>query len=385
MPWKKSSVEVQRYDQVRTLLLQREEVGVICARFGVSRQTAYKYLRRFKSDGKVGLRDRSRRPHKALEQRSSYWRTRTLRLRRSHPTWGGRKLRWLLKKRFGNRSRTLPSERTLQRWLASAGLLRRLTPRRRVHGRAGMRCSCARRSNDVWTFDLKGWFCTGDGSKVEPLTIRDLWSRFVLWVHPLAPRSEAAVRRVCQRLFRRHGRPGVIRCDRGAPFFGDGPHGFTRLSLWWWRLGIRVEFVRRGAINNNAHEQMHGVMKKELAIAHTARVQAHLLECWRRRYNEQRPHEKLGMRVPAACYRPRPALLPKLAEPQYPKGTLVRRVQTNGRITLRNWRGSIGRAFGGLLIGLTPTGLMRYRVYFARLYLGNLDLNAGRKLLIAPY
>ena len=196
MPWKKSSVEAQRYELVTTLLLQREEVRVICARFGVSRQTAYKFLRRFKSDGKAGLRDRTRRPHKAPTEQASYWRGRALRLRQSHPTWGGRKLRWLLERRFGNRSKTLPSERTLQRWLASAGLLRRVTRRRRVHALVGIRCSCARRSNAVWTFDLKGWFCTGDGSKIEPLTIRDLWSRFVLWVHPLAPRSEAAVRRV---------------------------------------------------------------------------------------------------------------------------------------------------------------------------------------------
>jgi transposase InsO family protein len=385
MPWKKSSLEAQRYELVKMLLLRREEVGVICAGFGVSRQTAYKFLRRFKSEGKVGLRDRTRRPHKAANERSSCWRGRTLRLRRSHLTWGSRKLRWLLEKRFGNRTTTLPSERTVQRWLASAGLLRRVTRRRRVHALEGKRCSCARRSNDVWTFDLKGWFWTGNGSKVEPLTIRDLWSRFVLWVHPLKPRNEAAVRRVCQYLFRRYGLPRVIRCDRGAPFFGDGPHGFTRLSLWWWRLGIKVEFVRRGAINNNAHEQMHGVMKKELAIAHTPRRQAHLLERWRRCYNEQRPHEKLGMRVPAACYRRCPAPLPKLEEPRYSEGLLVHRVETSGCISLQNWRGSIGRAFGHLPIGLTPVGPKRYRVYFAKLYLGHLDLNAGGKLDIAPY
>jgi transposase InsO family protein len=358
---------------------------VICERFGVSRQTAYKFLERFKSEGKVGLRNRTCRPHKVQTEQSSHWRGRTLRLRRSHPTWGGRKLRWLLKKRFGNRSKTLPSERTLQRWLASAGLLRRVTLRRRVHALLGIRCSCARRSNAVWTFDLKGWFRTHNGSKIEPLTIRDLWSRFVLWVHPLAPRSEAAVRRVCQRLFRRHGLPRVIRCDRGAPFFGDGPHGFTRLSLWWWRLGIKVEFVRRGAINNNAHEQMHGVLKKELAIARTPRMQAQLLERWRQVYNEQRPHENLGMRVPASCYRSRAAPLPGLRQPRYPQGSLIRHVQTNGCITLHNWRGSIGRAFGHLPIGLTPTDPGYYRVYFAELYLGALDLNAGPKFSIEPY
>jgi putative transposase len=385
MPWKKSSVEAQRYDLVKALLIGREDVGAICAQYGVSRQTAYKFLHRFETEGKVGLRDRTRRPHKTQLDLSTCWRHRVLRLRRARPTWGGRKLRWLLRRRFGNPGSTLPSERTLQRWLASAGLVRTVTVRRQVRALEHRRGSRARKCNDVWTFDLKGWFCTGDGSKIEPLTIRDLWSRFVLWVQPLAPRNETAVRRVCERLFRRHGLPRVIRCDRGAPFFGDGPHGYTRLSLWWWRLGIRVEFVRRGRVDNNAHEQMHGVMKKELAIALTARLQARRLECWRHRYNHERPHEQLGMRLPAERYRSRPAPLPELRDPTYPSHSLVRRIPINGCIKLHHWRGSIGRAFGELHVGLNPAGPRRYRVYFATLYLGYLDLTARGKFIIARY
>jgi hypothetical protein len=238
----------------------------------------------------------------------------------------------------------------------------------------------------VWTIDLKGWFFTGDRTKVEPLTVRDLWSKYVLWVRSLAPRNEAGVRWVCQQLFRRYGRPRVIRCDLGAPFFGDGPHGFTRLSLWWWRLGIGVEFVRRGSINNNAHEQMHGVMKAELVIARTAGEQARSLERWRRRYNQHRPHDGLGGRTPVSVYRPRPSagsLSPR--QPRYPRHYLMKRVQPDGSITLPGWRGSIGRAFGGLCIGLAPAGVRRYRVYFAHLYLGLLDLNRTSKLVIAVF
>ena len=243
----------------------------------------------------------------------------------------------------------------------------------------------ARRSNHIWTIDLKGWFRTGDGSKIEPLTVRDQWSRFLLWTRPLSPRNERNARRVCRRLFRRYGRPAVIRCDRGSPFFGDGPHGFTRLSLWWWRLGIRVEFVRRGRINNNAHEQMHGVLKAELAIASTARVQTQRLERWRRRYNEYRPHDALGMRTPASRYRARPAPLPALPQPRYLPDSLVRRVHPNGDITIPGWRGTIGRAFAGLSVALVPYRPQHYRVYFASLYLGELDLTRSRKLLPAPF
>lgn len=64
---------------------------------------------------------------------------------------------------------------------------------------------------------------------------------------------------------------------------------------------------------------------------------------------------------------------------------MIHHVQTSVCITLQNWRGSIGRAFGHLPIRLTPVGPMRYRVYFAQLYLGHLDLKAGGKLALAPY
>jgi transposase InsO family protein len=306
-----------------------------------------------------------------------------LRLRRTHPSWGARKLRWLLRQRFGPGVR-LPGERTLQRWIAQAGLQRcAAAARRRAQPSTKVRATAARRSNAVWTIDLKGWFRAEDDSKVEPLTVRDLWSRFVLHTLPLGPRDERSVRLICVRLFRRHGRPHVIRCDRGAPFFGDGPHGFTRLSLWWWRLGIRVEFVRRGAIHNNEHEQMHGVLKQEIVVARTRREQAYYLEGWRRRYNHSRPHDALNQRTPASLYRSSPQPLPRLRPPRYPQGWLVRRVPRNGEVTLPGWRGTIGRAFGGLCVGFAPVGAHRYRVYFDQLFLGQLDLQGRRGLVPA--
>lgn len=384
MPWKKCSVEAQRRALMAAMVKGGPSVKEICRRFGVSRQTAYKFRVRMLEEGEAGLTDRSRRPH-ATSLQAVRWRRRVLRLRASRPSWGGRKLRWLLQQRFGPERNASPGERTIQRWLKHAGLIRERLVRRRAQGRSGVRASRACCSNAVWTFDLKGWFHTRDGTKVEPLTIRDLYSRFILWVRPLAPRDEAAVRRVCRHLFRRYGRPRVIRCDRGAPFFGDGPHGFTRLSLWWWRLGIRVEFVRRGAIDNNAHEQMHRVLKAELTLAQGLHAQGQRLERWRQRYNYARPHQALQMRLPGSRYHPRPAPLPVLAVAHYPRGWLIRRVYRSGDIRLSSWRGSIGRAFGNLWVGLSPSGPRRYRVYFGGLFLGTLNLAGPGKFLAAAY
>lgn len=380
MPWKVLSVAEERLRLVRALLARKSTVLVICRQFGVSRQTGYKYLKRWTAVGFAGLQDQSRRPVRTAAW-SAQWLDRLLRLRRRHPTWGARALHWKLKRRG---ARKLPSIRTLERWLQQAGCSSRPSRRRRAILSRQVRPTPATRANDVWTIDLKGWFCTLDGRKVEPLTVRDLASRFVLWAYPLAPRNEPGVRRVCGRLFRRYGCPRVIRCDLGAPFFGDGPHGFTRLSLWWWRLGIRVEFVRRGCINNNAHEQMHGILSKEVPICANRTAQARALEQWRCRYNHQRPHQALGMQLPAALYRPSPAALPALSLPQYPKDWLVRWVARNGDIYIPTWRGSIGRAFAHLPVGLKPVSATCYRVYFGSLLLGELDWHRSSKLIVPP-
>lgn len=116
--------------------------------------------------------------------------------------------------------------------------------------------------------DWKGRVRTGDGAQLEPLTVRDLGSRYVLWAWPLARHDDAAVREVCRRLFRQHGLPRAIRTDLGGPFCGPGPYGLTTLSLWWHRLGIGVEFAhRRLGLNNNAHEQLHAVMQRETSYS----------------------------------------------------------------------------------------------------------------------
>lgn len=384
MPWKDSSVFRQRCELVEAMMAGVEPVTVICRRWGVSRTIAYRVLARFRADGRRGLRDRSHAPKRAFARQAPRWRKPVLELRRAYPSWGARKLRWWLRQHF-SRQRG-PAERTVQRWLKQSGCVRQPRARRRKL-RASRRLSpaIARRSNDVWTIDLKGWFRSRDGAKIEPLTVRDAWSHCLLWTKSLAPKNDANLRRICGELFRHNGKPRVMRCDRGTPFFGDGPCGFTRLSLWWWRLGIRVEFVRRGSINNNAHEQMHGVMKNELVIADTARAQARALQRWTKCYNCERPNEAIGLRTPASVYHARPGPLPRLYPPSYPRGWLARVVQENGTITLRGWHGSIGRAFGGLPVGLAPAGHRSYRVHFGSLYLGRLYLDGNRKLVLPAF
>ena len=118
----------------------------------------------------------------------------------------------------------------------------------------------ARHCHDVWTVDFKGLYRTADGLRVEPLTVRDLYSRYGLRVALLRRRDLEQTRNQFVQIFRQYGLPRRIRCDNGTPFGAGGPTGLTRLSAWWVKLGIRVEFITPGRpCHNGAHEQFHRV------------------------------------------------------------------------------------------------------------------------------
>jgi transposase InsO family protein len=276
-----------------------------------------------------------------------------LALRREHPTWGPKKLRVVLQRK--KRSGKLPSERTIARVLVQAGLVGRRKHRQKAGPELIAGVNSARRCNAAWTVDFKGHFFTGNRRKCLPLTIRDLFSRYVLCTEHVDRPNEAAVRKVMTRYFRQYGLPGVIRVDNGTPFAAVGPLQLSGLSVWWLRLGIRVEFTRRGKPQDNgAHEQMHRVMKQELAQPPSASLaqQKRRLEQFRQHYNEERPHEALGQRTPASVYRPSRVTYAEPGKLNYGKQWAVRIVSTKGYI---KWKGRIrliGRAFAHEHIGL---------------------------------
>ena len=138
-----------------------------------------------------------------------------------------------------------------------------------------------------------------EGTRGDPLTVRDLFSRYLLAVRMLPHQRQAAGRRVFIGLFRRYGLPKVIRMDNGSPFGSTGARGRSVLSVWWLTLGIRVEFSRPGhPEENGAHEQMPRELKRDTTRPPAAHPPGQQLRSdrWRRYYNTQRPHEALGGR-----------------------------------------------------------------------------------------
>jgi putative transposase len=387
MPWKKTDRLGQRYDLVRQMNAGEVTVSELCRRVKISRQTAYKWRRRYRGGRLKALADRSRAARKVFGKPTQLWLERMRRIRQRRSTWGARKLRHCLGLDFGEA--TLPSVAAISRWLKHWGLARGRS--RRKAGPVVLRAALrpARRSNEVWTVDFKGHYRTGDGTRVEPLTMRDLHSRYGLRVGLQRSVGWRETRKGFQKVFNKYGLPKRIRCDNGTPLGGVGPTGLTRLSAWWVKLGIQVEFIAPGRPDQNgAHEQFHRVYKKEVAKnpALTLAGQQRRSNRWLEIYNQQRPHEALGMKVPAHYYRKNRRPAPKGVSPwKYARGWERRWVKGNGEISRKGKRRFIGEAFVGDYVGLKPQRANVWKVYFGPILIGELHENETGNIRTACY
>lgn len=352
----------------------RTSFAAVCRAFRISRQTGYKWWRRYQTSGVCALAEQSRRPHRCPFQLRPHWIERIRQTRLRFPRWGPKKIHAWLRGGF---------PRTRRPAVSSIGrVLRRLRlshPRpRRLRGpvRNWPPFRMARRPNEVWTVDFKGWFRTADGRRCEPLTVRDLYSRYGLAVRILPDRSEPRVRQQFVRLFRRYGLPHTIHCDQGGPFGSAmGPAHLSRLSAWWISLGIQVEYSRRGRpADNGAHEQWHRELKAETVRPPAATLlhQQRRSQRWLYHYNHQRPHEALGQSPPAQHWRKSSRGYQGIRPARYPKAWLLRRVQQRGEIY---WRGGVrfvSEALMGYQVALRPKRKGVWQVYFYRHLIGEL-------------
>lgn len=376
----------QKAKLVGELELGGESVRAICERWRISRPCAYKWRRRYQAGGLDGLSEASRAPRRQPRRLCAEWGERIAAARARHPRWGAKKLRALLRREHP-RVR-LPAVSTIGAELRRRGLARgraRRAPGPQVLWAPRLRARCA---NEVWTVDFKGWFRTGDGVRCEPLTVRDLRSRYGLCARVLAGTRLAPVRAEFEQVFRRHGLPKVIRCDQGVPFAGSGPALLARLSAWWVSLGIAVEFSRRARPGDNAaHEQWHREMKAETANppAATPRAQQRRQDRWLRQYNHDRPHEALGQRVPADLYQPSPRRYQGAKPARYPAHFAQRRVRPGGEIRWQGRRRFVGESFEGCTVGLRPCAKGVWRVYFYGMLVGELHDGDASGLRSARY
>jgi putative transposase len=381
MPWSETNVMDQRTEFVLRVLRNAECFGEVCREFGISRKTGYKWKERFFRDGLSGFREHSRRPNTTPSEINETMVCQIVKLKLAHPGWGARKLRAVLERTVPKES--LPSESSFKRILDKAGLVRR---RRRVRAEQTGRLQTpakAERPNHVWTIDFKGWWYTRNRTRFEPLTIRDEFSRYLLCAQALDDARTETVRKQMVQVFERHGLPEVIRSDNGSPFAAcNSPLGLSRLSAWWLSLGINLDRIAPGRPDQNGgHERMHRDLAVEVegSAEQDAATQQATLDVWRRTFNEERPHEALGMRVPQDVYHPSCRKFdPSPVELVYPGEYLVRKVSNTGDVRIHSARVNVSVALRGYDIALQPTNANRFTLWFCRLPLGEIDVKTRR-------
>ena len=351
------------------------KLAPLCREFGISRPTGTKWVKRFKQEGYAGLEERSRRPTSSPLCLAEELVMSVLEQRDRHPSWGAKKLRDLLLRRYADAT---PSMTTIARILRRAGLVR---ARRRnkplsVVDRAPSVAAGA--PNDVWTMDFKGWWRTLDGSRCEPLTVRDAYSRYVLTIVVLAATKGTHVREQLVRLFKKHGLPQAFQFDNGSPFISTRARGgFTELSVWLVSLDIRIVRSRPGCPQDNGgHERMHRDVAQEVQRwpSEDLRAQQRELDRWKQEFNHARPHDALGGKTPAEVYTPSQR---KLREPRpfaYPGTFVVRRVDHAGHVSWHGEHCYVGLAFRGQRVAFEPQEGLRWRLWFREIDLGVIEL-----------
>lgn len=366
----------------------RYTVKELCEEFGVSRKTGHKWLKRYAEEGKKGLMERSRAPRYVPNRTEEGLERLIVKEKRLHPTWGPKKIHRVLEVKHGVESP--PAVSTVGEVLKRHGLVKARRRRGGVFKAEHGSLTQAEHSNHVLGVDFKGWFRTRDGDRCDPLTVSDLYSRYLLKVDALPQATTRWSLQSFRALFREYGIPEIIRVDNGAPFASMGPGGLSRLSVWWISLGIEVEFTRPGCPQDNGcHERMHRTMKAECCREPSANrmAQQQRFRRWKKEFNEQRPHEALGMRFPSEIYQSSSKRLDETIKTElYDLGVKTCKVSPSGHITHRGNKCFVGEAFRGMKVSVDESLKAGWSlICYANVKLGWLEASPNARLRPPAY
>jgi len=378
MPFEENCAMDQRIRFIGLALSGDRSMTELCEAFAISRKTGYKWLARYEECGAAGLEERSHAPKRPAHVTAPALAEEIVGLRLRHPTWGPRKI---VGKLVDIRPDVAwPSPSTAGEILKRAGLVEPRRLHRRAPPRLGELIQAAR-PNHLWAVDHKGWVRLGDGSRCEPLTITDRFSRYLISLSAGSSTREEEAKPVFARAFCEHGLPDAIRSDNGPPFASTGVTGLTALSVWWAKLGIAHERIDPGQPQQNGgHERFHRTLLEAMRPPCANReAQARRFGDFLREYNEERPHEALGQKPPSRFWAPSPRPMPdRIPEPEYPKDATRRQVRQNGEI---KWRGklvAISTALAGETVAIEETEQGEWQVRFYARTIGVIDAKTNQ-------
>ena len=377
MPWKECHVMDERLRFVARLL-EGEKMAPLCAEFGISRKTGYKIFERYKDCGVGAFSDRTRRPHRQANRLPPQLEAVIVRLKREYPGWGAPKIREKLRRQAS--APHLPAISTVHAVLDRHGLVHRRRRRRRAA--TGTELSCPTEANALWCADYKGEFMLGNRRYCYPLTITDFASRYLLTCEALSTTQENFAFTVFERTFKEFGLPQRIRTDNGVPFASaHALYGLSKLSVWWLRLGIQIERIKPGHPQQNGrHERMHLTLKKDATKPAAPNVfqQQARFDAFITQYNQERPHQALGMKVPGDLYTRSSRVYRGLEDLTYPFHDQTVTVTRCGRICFKGRKVNFSHVFAGQNVGVTQVGDRIWLVTFMQYDLGYFDDEACR-------
>jgi transposase InsO family protein len=361
-----------------TVLASRREkpLSVLCREFGISRQTGYSWLERYQEGGAgLVLVEKSRRPQRSPAQLAGEVTATVVRLRQRWPDWGARKLHRLLIQQCPELAPV--SDSSIQRILSRQGLIRE-----QDRHPAALRRFARATPNELWQMDFKGpkGFAGGKG----PLSVIDDHSRYVLALRHLDSGRVEAVQGCLRHTFESSGLPDGMLMDHGTPWWNaNSPWGWTELTVGLMRQGIRIYLSRiRHPQTQGKVERMHGALHAAIRKRKAHAEQQSWLDEFREEYNTIRPHEALGMKTPACCWKP--SLRSYQAEPsewEYPSPMEVLRLNDKGEVKWQGRRWTISAALRGQLVGLDFIA-ERALVYFCKTPLRELDPGSANSAIL---
>jgi transposase InsO family protein len=387
----------QRYKAVREVLEDGATVTDVARRYGVGRQAVHSWLRRYAAEGMAGLVDRSARPDTCPHQMPPDVEARVLELRRFHPSWGPRTI---LNRLTREGIDPLPGRSSIYRALVRHHLIEPNKRRRRPSDYKRWERS---RPMELWQMDITAGVYLADGSQASIVTGIDDHSRFCVCAKVV---ERATAKPVCDALrgaMEVHGVPEAILTElNGKVFtgrFGPG-HGTVLFDRICQENGIRhLLTAPRSPTTTGKVERFHKTLKEDFLggqIFDSIEDAQAQIDAWVREYNSIREHQSLGDRPPAerfAMARPKafepPADPPPTAPGPLPR--LLRRVRTDGTVSLLNCKYHVGRYLAGQNVNVGLNGGL-VEIYsdsvlvatHARKHPPELDESVHRRALAAP-
>lgn len=350
---------VQRRLEMVTAVERGVSVTDICKVYGVSRETFYKWRRRWLAEGVQGLADRSSRPHQPAGMIDAALEDKIVRMRTAHRRWGPRRIRAELD-RQGVRP---PARSTIGVVLVRNGLIEDRQPGAK-QPEASIRFE-RERANELWQLD---GFETdlATSATVEVVTCLDDHSRVCPGLYATETVTAEAVIAAFERAGAAgYGLPYSVLSDNGTEFTGRTTGGVGPFERHLWQQGIATLNGRaRHPQTQGKVERFHRTIREWLAdwqadhgpIPDLASLQA-VLELFRVDYNTNRPHQALDDRTPQEVFDAAVKAMPDAAATAHLRRRIaVRHTGANGNLSYADWTIGTGRAWANTTVVITDYG-----------------------------